>query len=492
MFSDMDRPARLFSLRVLIHLILLRPFLKLFFGINVAGWRNLASLDQYIVIANHNSHLDTLLLFYTLPVKHIVMTRPVAAEEYFSKSKVLFKLVNYLFCPIWIIRGQEVDDPLREMKKVLNSGQNIIIFPEGTRGVPGRIEGFKTGIGRLSVEYRDIPIIPVFISGAERAFPKKSAIPMPIWNNITIGPPQIFKGESLDITSSLEKMIRELSESETAQRHKRSARSKPAFTIAVLGIDGSGKSTLSRMVSKKLSDTYRVCLVSDNLELYEKKSQQELQPLLTEKVREALGRYAKTAKSLKHYKIPKLAEILLRDHIMGEVQRWYTPDIIVQDGCPLINLAAWAKLYKEEYVDTYVCARAIRILTGDREAIRKDDPIFKKFPELAALRRFKLDHMRLPDAVIFLDVAPAVSMQRIQSRGEQMQVHETEEKLGKLREGYLLVTQVVEKEFSIPTHILGGELELDKLAASAIQFATAQAGGNQNTRQSKIEVGVLT
>ena len=459
-----------FSVRVLIHLLLLRPFLKLFFGVNVAGRKNLASLDQYIIIANHNSHLDILLLFYILPVKQISTTRPVAAEEYFSKWKVLFKLVNYLFSPIWIVRDREVDDPLKGMKEALSSGNSIIIFPEGTRGIPGQIKRFKTGVGRLAVEYGNIPIIPVFLSGTEKSFPKKSTIPMPIWNNVTIGPPQIFRGESQDITSSLEKMILELSESETAKRHKRYKRPKPAIAFAVYGIDGSGKSTLSRIVAKKLSDGFRVCLISDILEFYENENQKELQPLLTEKLREALGRYAKTAKSLKQYKIPKLAELLLRDHILGEVQRWYTPDIIVQDGCPLINLAAWAKLYREEYFDAEVCAKAIRILTGKREAVKKDDPLFKKFHELAALRRFRLDHMRIPDAVIFLDVAPDVSIQRILSRGGQRQVHETEDKLAKLREGYLLVTQVVEKEFNIPTRILEGKSEIDKLTASAIEF----------------------
>ena len=469
--SKMTKFTSIFSLRVLTHLFLLRPFLKLFFGVNIAGRKNLASLDQYIIIANHNSHLDILLLFYILPIKQILTTQPVAAEEYFSKWKVLFKLVNYLFCPIWVVRDREVDDPLKGMKEALSSGHSIIIFPEGTRGIPGQIKRFKTGVGRLAIEYRNIPIIPVFLSGPEKSFPKKSAIPMPIWNYVTIGPPQMFKGEDQDITSSLEKMIRELSESNTAKRHKRYKRSKPAIAFAVYGIDGSGKSTLSRIVAKKLSDAFRVCLVSDNLEFYENENQKELQPLLTEKLREALGRYAKTAKSLKQYKIPKLAEILLRDHILGEVQRWYTPDIIVQDGCPLINLAAWAKLYKDEYFDTEVCAKAIRILTGKREAIRKDDPIFKKFHELTVFRRFRLDHMKLPDAVIFLDVAPAVSIQRIQSRGEQRQVHETEEKLAKLREGYLLVTQVVEKEFNIPTRILDGESEIDKVTATAIEFA---------------------
>ncbi len=470
MLSKIKKFSKLFSPRVFIHLVLLRPFLKIFFGINATGRKNLTSLDQYIIIANHNSHLDTLVLFYTLPVKHIMMTHPVAAQEYWSKQKTVFKLVNYLFRPIWIVRDQKVDDPLEGMKEALDSGHNIIMFPEGTRGVPGQIGRFKTGIGRLAVEYRNVPIIPVFISGPEKAFSRKSALPLPIWNNITIGPPQIFEGDSLDITSSLEKMIRELSESETAKRHKRYERPKPASALAVLGIDGSGKSTLSRVISKKLSDANRVCMVSDTLEFYENENQKELQPLLTEKVREALGRYAKKAKSLKSYKIPKLAELLLRDHIMGEVKRWYTPDIIVQDGCPLLNLAAWAKIYKDEYFDSETCSKAIKILAGKGKDIRKNDPLFREFHELASLKRFKLDHMRLPDAVIFLDVAPAVSIQRIQGRGEQRQAHETEKKLAKLREGYRLVTQVVDKEFNIPTRILDGEAGIDKVTASAIEF----------------------
>ena len=97
MLSEKDKSASLFSPQVLTHLFVLRPFLKLFFGINVAGWRNLASLDQYIVIANHNSHLDTLLLFYILPIKKILTTQAVAAEEYFSKWSVIGHFYGYSY-----------------------------------------------------------------------------------------------------------------------------------------------------------------------------------------------------------------------------------------------------------------------------------------------------------------------------------------------------------------------------------------------------------
>ncbi|MBW2588798.1 MAG: 1-acyl-sn-glycerol-3-phosphate acyltransferase, partial [Deltaproteobacteria bacterium] len=48
-------------MRVLVHLLLIRPFLRLFFGVNVEGRENLAGTRQFILVANHNSHLDVAL-----------------------------------------------------------------------------------------------------------------------------------------------------------------------------------------------------------------------------------------------------------------------------------------------------------------------------------------------------------------------------------------------------------------------------------------------
>lgn len=472
----MKESTHIVSWRVLIHVILVRPFLRLFFGVNVAGAENLADLDQFILIANHNSHLDVLVLFCILPVKHIATTHPVAAEEYFSRWEILFRAVDYLLQPIWVVRGAKVKDPLEGMKERLDAGRSIIIFPEGTRGTPGQIEKFKTGVGRLAAEYGHIPVVPVFLSGPERAFPKKSSVPLPLWNDITVGPPQVLAGDCRDITVALENALRELSESAAANRHRRRKRPEPAFTVAILGIDGSGKSTLSREVAKQLSDTFRVCLVTDTLELYEHATRRDVQPLLTERVREAVGAYAKTAKSLKHYKAPKMAELFLRDRIMGEAERWYSPGLVVLDGCPLMNLAAWSRLYLGDRLDVEACAAALRVLSCSGDEVPRNDPVFAKVPELATLKRLHLPSMKLPDAVIMLDVDPAVSVSRIESRGEKRQVHETEEKLANLREGYLLVCDAVKTSFGIPTLILDGHSSMKSLAALALEFIEENRG----------------
>jgi 1-acyl-sn-glycerol-3-phosphate acyltransferase len=472
----MNTPARKSALCVALHLLLLRPFLKMFFGVNILGRENFEGLDQFMMVSNHNSHLDILLLFASLPRKHIPRTRPVAAKEYFSRNRTLFGLVTYFFDPIWIVRENKDADPLGEMRRVLTQGQNVIIFPEGTRGEPGHIANFKTGIGRLSENFRNIPIIPVFLSGPEKAYPKSAWFPLPVWNEVLIGPPHVCAGDCYNITLGLEMTIRALAETLAAGRHTRPVRHEEVFSLAVLGIDGSGKSTLSRELARRCSQGAKVCLVTDELELYEGGGRLEIQPLFVEKVRETVGRYAKEARSLKHYKIPKLTELLLRNHLLGEVQRWYTPEAIFQDGSPLLNLTAWSTLYKGDSVDEDVCADAIRVLSGREDAPERGDAIYTRFPELDAMRKGKLTAMRIPDAVIMLDVQPEVSMERIASRGEKVQVHESVEKLARLREGYLMVCRVMERTFGQPVLIIDGKQDLKTVKAQALEFIQKTKG----------------
>ncbi|MFC1662386.1 1-acyl-sn-glycerol-3-phosphate acyltransferase [Gemmatimonadota bacterium] len=462
----MEGRVRFSFLRALAHLAILRPTLKLLFGMGVEGRQNLEGLDQFILVANHNSHLDTAFLFHILPRRHLSRTHPVAALDYFGKTKVLFSLAQFLFQPIWILRGTRDTDPLEGMRERLRQGHSIIIFPEGTRGEPGVVAPFKTGVGRLAEEFREVPIVPVFLAGTERALPKSTSLPLPVWARAIVGLPQHPQGSGLDITGALQEMVSELATSDVAGHHQRKQRPRDIPTLAVLGIDGSGKSTLSHRLAQGLSRKGRVCLVTDNVVIFEEGQPEDIRPLVAERLREAIGRRAKTAKSLKSYKVPKLAELLLRDHLVGQIKRWYGPDLIVTDGSPLLNMTAWARLYREDEPEDALLSAALGILSG--RGTEEEDAAYAAFPELKSMKRLHLAHLRCPDAVLFLDVDPALSVERIQSRGEARQVHETPEKLERLRNGYRAVCRILEPDWQVPARVLEGQQGLEEVTRAAL------------------------
>jgi hypothetical protein len=219
-------------------------------------------------------------------------------------------------------------------------------------------------------------------------------------------------------------------------------------------------------------------LIGDSLELFAGGVPHAAQPLLKEKLRRWVSAQAKDAKSLARYKIPKLTELLLRDALLGEATRWYGPDLIFMDGSPILNMTAWSILYRPELMSTDFCSKAMSILAG---RVSGKDPLFQELPELRVMKRLGLTRLSVPDAVIFLDIPPAVSMDRIKGRGEKMQVHETEEKLGRLREAYLLVVEATSNRLGLPTFVLDGDRDLNSIAAEAqrvVEVTLAEAGGN--------------
>jgi len=280
----------------------------------------------------------------------------------------------------------------------------------------------------------------------------------------------LCSGEPRDIADSLERTVQELGRSDPARGHRRPEPKAPPVTIAFLGIDGSGKSTVSTRTAVALSAAFPVCRIGDRIDLFQDGAERDLQPLLTEAIRERIGGWAKRAGSLKSYEIPKMTELLLRNHLLSEVGRWYRPDAIVLDGSPLLNLLAWAVLYKKESLDPDTCVRLIGILTGGGPEAPAGDPLFTQFPELRVLKRLGLNRLTLPDIVFFLDVPPAVACARIAERGEQRQAHETEDKLRSLGDAYRIVCGAVGQRMGVPTLILNGEGPVEQIVAAAMDF----------------------
>lgn len=453
-------------IRVMFHLFLIRPLMSIFFGVNTIGVEYISKLSQCIIISNHNSHIDILLLFHILTPKKIARTRIVAAADYFARKTWLCRIVTFLFNPIWVDRNKQSCSAISEIIDHLRNKGSIIMFPEGTRGDSDKILDFKEGIGLLTSKYPEIPVVPVYLQGPERAFPKNRYIPLPLLNFITVSPPQTFSGNKTEITKQLFYHLKRLADEERQFLQRKKEQRRIPSCVAVIGIDGSGKSTLAKNLASTFPDN--CCFIGDSLEFYDNGVKQFSQPYLTDELRRWLGRKAKKAKKLSSYKFPKIAELFLRDHLQLEVDRWYRPHFIFQDGSPLLNLVAWANLYNKSNLDRDVISRALEIMQGEKTPSALDH-LFKQFPELFAICALNLNQLRLPDEVVFLDVPPEVCISRISLRGKHIQPHENINHLTQLRSAYQRVCKSLHSS-SCNVTIVDGDKGQDEIAETIIGY----------------------
>ena len=149
------------------------------------------SMRQRIYFANHGSHLDTTLLCAALPPDLRPTTHPVAAADYWGTSPmrryVALKLLNAV-----LIDRKGGKDPLGPINAVIDSGDSLILFPEGTRS-DGRLPGpFKSGLYHLAKAHPDVEFIPVYLENLSRAYPKGAIIPAPLTCVARFGAPLVL------------------------------------------------------------------------------------------------------------------------------------------------------------------------------------------------------------------------------------------------------------------------------------------------------------
>jgi 1-acyl-sn-glycerol-3-phosphate acyltransferase len=71
----------------------------------------------------------------------------------------------------------------------LQSGDSVIIFPEGTRGFEDEPAPFKAGLYNLAEKFPNVRLIPAWINNVQRVMPKGEVIPVPILCSVTFGAP---------------------------------------------------------------------------------------------------------------------------------------------------------------------------------------------------------------------------------------------------------------------------------------------------------------
>lgn len=167
---------------------------RLLTGVRATWLAPLPDGQVRIYYANHSSHLDGLVIWSSMPRELRTTVRPVAAADYWMSGRIRRYLARHVFHVVLVERraGQGLDSrrqALVDMQQVLESGQSLILFPEGTRGDGEQLSEFKSGIWHLIRQCPQVELVPVWLENLNRVLPKGSRLVVPIICSATFGSP---------------------------------------------------------------------------------------------------------------------------------------------------------------------------------------------------------------------------------------------------------------------------------------------------------------
>lgn len=167
-------------------------WLKWQFHFQVEGAEVFQRTRQFVLISNHSSHLDAVCLLAALPADLRNRCFSAAASDYFY-TNIFVELAARLFANTFPFKRRT--DPRRSLEactRILERGDSMIFFPEGTRSVTGELQPFKKGIGAL-VQGSPYPVIPAYLHGAHRVWGKGKIAPRLARLHLKFGSPQVFE-----------------------------------------------------------------------------------------------------------------------------------------------------------------------------------------------------------------------------------------------------------------------------------------------------------
>jgi 1-acyl-sn-glycerol-3-phosphate acyltransferase len=151
------------------------------FRVKIEGRNHIPSAGACVVAPVHRSNLDTPLLAFVTPRR----------MRFMGKDSLWRSPLAWYFTALGgfpVVRGTADRDALRACQTILERGEPLVVFPEGTRRSGEKIEDLFDGPAFLSAR-TGAPIVPIGIGGSEGVMPRGAKLPRPKQLTIVIGPP---------------------------------------------------------------------------------------------------------------------------------------------------------------------------------------------------------------------------------------------------------------------------------------------------------------
>ncbi|MBM3279944.1 MAG: AMP-binding protein [Candidatus Handelsmanbacteria bacterium] len=163
------------------------PLLRRYLSLDCQGLEHLPQAGPYLIAANHLSHLDAPCLLLALKGRASGLSLAVP-RGFGAQAGSWARLSHALLNAVPVDRREGFVNSLGRLRQALGPRRPLLVFPEGSRSIGGRLQPFKTGIGLLAFEL-GAPVVPVHIRGTYEALPKGNHRPQRQPVRLRFGPP---------------------------------------------------------------------------------------------------------------------------------------------------------------------------------------------------------------------------------------------------------------------------------------------------------------
>jgi 1-acyl-sn-glycerol-3-phosphate acyltransferase len=141
-----------------------------FWRVQVDGREHIRPDETYVMVANHQSFLDILVLFRLF--RHF---KWVSKAEMFRIPCIGWNMALNRYVKLRRGSPESIAKMMRACEHHLAEGSSIMIFPEGTRTLDGHLKAFKHGAFTLAQRAR-VPILPIVVEGTFHTLPKSGIV----------------------------------------------------------------------------------------------------------------------------------------------------------------------------------------------------------------------------------------------------------------------------------------------------------------------------